>query len=148
MAMQITEPISRQEFDNYIDQAAKAAGYEQGFGIRECDLSKPLWWTAYCRQSLDQQAGDTISQKHVDTISQPGRLLLVGDAELLEAGVNQFFQRKPESVRLQDLNDADALTPEGIGIRGPGGNQVDTETTANGVDFVGDAQNRADRRIG
>ena len=58
MVTQIIEPENKEMIDEYIAQAAKAAGYEKGFGIRGCDLSKPLWWTAYCRQSLDEQGNN------------------------------------------------------------------------------------------
>ena len=55
MVRQTTETINRDVLDEYIAQAAKVAGYEKGFGIQGCDLSKPIWWAAYSRQSLDQQ---------------------------------------------------------------------------------------------
>lgn len=55
MATQTTPSITKEAFDNHIVQAAKAAGYENGFGIPGCDLAKPTWTAAYCRQSLDQQ---------------------------------------------------------------------------------------------
>jgi hypothetical protein len=41
--------------DEYIIQAAKAAGYEKGFGIQGCELSKPTFWVAYQRQSQEDQ---------------------------------------------------------------------------------------------
>ncbi|MEE9203080.1 MAG: recombinase family protein [Dehalococcoidia bacterium] len=36
--------------------AAKAADYEEGFGLKGCDLTRPIWWAAYIRQSLEEQA--------------------------------------------------------------------------------------------
>ena len=35
------------EMDLIIASAAKAAGYEQGFGITGCDLTEDGWWAAY-----------------------------------------------------------------------------------------------------
>jgi len=55
MVIQTIEPIIKEMLDEYIGQAAKAAGYENGFGIQGCDLSKPIWWAAYCRQSQEEQ---------------------------------------------------------------------------------------------
>ena len=49
MVIQAIEPLSNEILDEYIAQAAKAAGYEKGFGIHGCDLSKTIWWAAYCR---------------------------------------------------------------------------------------------------
>ena len=34
-------PIDEGVLDEYVEQAARAAGYEDGFGVRGCDLSQP-----------------------------------------------------------------------------------------------------------
>jgi hypothetical protein len=49
MAVQVIEYVTKEKLDEYTLQAAKAAGYEKGFGITGCDLSMPVWWAAYCR---------------------------------------------------------------------------------------------------
>ncbi len=51
-----TEVMSQDQLDGYIDEAARAAGYKECFGIKSCDLMKPTWWAAYVRQSLEEQA--------------------------------------------------------------------------------------------
>ena len=56
MTTQTVIHVNEETLSGYIQQAALSAGYEQGFGIEGCDLSKPTWWAAYCRQSLDQQS--------------------------------------------------------------------------------------------
>lgn len=53
MAIQTVQPLNKEQLYGYIAQVAKTAGYEKGFGVQGCDLSKPIWWAAYCRQSLD-----------------------------------------------------------------------------------------------
>ncbi len=50
------EIISRDQIDHYAAEAATAANYSGGFGLAGCDLSKPGWWAAYTRQSLEEQA--------------------------------------------------------------------------------------------
>ncbi len=70
MAMQTLEPIAKEVLDGYIVQAAKAAGYEKGFGIRGCDLSKPIWWAGYCRQSLDQQTQNNRLPEYLLTLAK------------------------------------------------------------------------------
>jgi len=55
MVVQTMETITKEILDSYVDQAARAAGYEKGFGVPGCDLSQAVWWAAYCRQSLDRQ---------------------------------------------------------------------------------------------
>jgi len=59
--------------DEYIAQAAKAAGYAKGFGTTGCDLSKPIWWAAYCRQSLDQQAENNRLPEYLLTMAKMAR---------------------------------------------------------------------------
>ncbi len=50
------EVMSQERFDHFIDEAAKAAGYEEGFGVIGCDLSRKGWWAVYTRQSRKEQA--------------------------------------------------------------------------------------------
>ncbi len=50
------EVMPQERLDRYIEEAAKAAGYEEGFGVRGCDLSRKHWWAVYTRQSLREQA--------------------------------------------------------------------------------------------
>ncbi len=40
----------------YIEEAARAAGYREGFGVAGCDLGQRHWWAAYTRQSTREQA--------------------------------------------------------------------------------------------
>lgn len=55
MTTKLSDPLVENNLQDYIAAAVKAAGYE-GFGMSGCDLTKPIWWAAYCRQSLDQQS--------------------------------------------------------------------------------------------
>jgi hypothetical protein len=54
--VQTVEVMSRERLDRYITEAAKAAGYEVGFGVTGCDLNLRHWWVAYARQSTREQA--------------------------------------------------------------------------------------------
>jgi len=54
--VQTAEVMSRRRLDLYITEAAKAGGYEGGFGVAGCDLSLNRWWAAYNRQSTREQA--------------------------------------------------------------------------------------------
>jgi DNA invertase Pin-like site-specific DNA recombinase len=56
LQVQRTEPITTEELNRLAETAAKAAGYEEGFALKGCDLSKSIWWAAYVRQSLEEQA--------------------------------------------------------------------------------------------
>ena len=50
------EVMTTERLNRYIDEAAKAAGYREGFGVQGCDLSLCYWWVAYTRQSTKEQA--------------------------------------------------------------------------------------------
>ena len=54
--MATAEVMNRERLDHYISEAAKTAGYEEGFGIPGCDLGQQHWWAAYNRQSTREQA--------------------------------------------------------------------------------------------
>jgi hypothetical protein len=54
--MATMEFMSKERLDRYILEAAKAAAYEQGFGVAGCDLNLRHWWAGYARQSSREQA--------------------------------------------------------------------------------------------
>lgn len=54
--MATAEAMNKERLDGYTLEAARAAGYEQGFGVTGCDLSARPWWAAYARQSSREQA--------------------------------------------------------------------------------------------
>ena len=53
--MAIAEVMNKERLDRYILEAAKAAGYEEGFDAIGCDLTHNRWWVAYARQSTREQ---------------------------------------------------------------------------------------------
>ena len=66
------------DFDMLIESAARAAGYEDGFGVRGCDLSqKGVYWAGYLRQSTEEQQG----------INRTGECLRTCAAEAKRLGV-------------------------------------------------------------
>ena len=60
-------------------------------------------------------------------------------AQAGEALVEQRIQRKEVAFGQDDVDDAERLAAERIGIRCPGRHQADAEETAEGIRFVGDA---------
>ncbi len=58
-----TEIMSQERLNRYIKEAAKSAAYEDGFGIKGCDLSQRHWGVGYTRQSTREQAdNDRLSE--------------------------------------------------------------------------------------
>jgi len=54
--MATMEVMNKERLDRYILEAAKAAHYEEGFGVTGCDLNLGPYWAAYTRQSTREQA--------------------------------------------------------------------------------------------
>jgi hypothetical protein len=73
MVTKESEYVTPALLSEYIAQAAKASGYEKGFGIEGCDLSRPIWWAGYCRQSLDQQAQNNRLPEYLLTLAKMAR---------------------------------------------------------------------------
>lgn len=48
--------MPQERLDCYIEEAARVACYEDGFGVRVCDLHYSHWWVSYARQSSREQA--------------------------------------------------------------------------------------------
>lgn len=50
------ELIESERFEKYVVEAARRTGYENGFGIKDCDVSQNHFWAAYTRQSTREQS--------------------------------------------------------------------------------------------
>jgi hypothetical protein len=50
------ELIESERLEKYVVEAARRAGYEDGFGIKDCDVSQNHFWAAYTRQSTREQS--------------------------------------------------------------------------------------------
>ena len=77
MVIQTTDLVSKEKLDEYVNEAARAAGYEKGFGLPVCDMSKPVWWAAYCRQSLVEQASNNRLPDYLRTCAIEAKRLSV-----------------------------------------------------------------------
>lgn len=73
--LQTKEVISREQLDRYIEEAARVVGYETGFGVKDYDLAKPMWWAAYMRQNLEEQALNSRLPDYLRTCAQEAKKL-------------------------------------------------------------------------
>ena len=97
--------VSREKLDSYVEQAAKAAGYEEGFGVRGCDLSLSCWWAAYIRQSLEEQTHNSRLPDYLRTCAQEAKRLgvIVPREYILYDAVTGEHLQRPDMVRLRRL---------------------------------------------
>jgi DNA invertase Pin-like site-specific DNA recombinase len=60
--------------DQWITTAARAAGYEEGFGVKGCDLSVPKkWWAASTRQSTEEQRSNNHIPEYLLTCAKEAK---------------------------------------------------------------------------
>lgn len=69
MVVKEIELVTKEEFEQFINEAAKVVNYEN-FGLMGCDLSMPVWWAGYCRQSLDQQSHNNRLPEYLLTLAK------------------------------------------------------------------------------
>ena len=94
------ESIQDIEFENDIDQwievAAKSVGYENGFGLRGCDLSQTHWWAAYIRQSTEEQKSNSRLPEYLRTCASEAKklgLLIPREYILYDAMSGEHLER-------------------------------------------------------
>ena len=68
--VQTMEVMSRERLNQYITEAARAAGYVEGFGVTGGDLSQNHWWVAYARQSTREQTENDRLGEHLLTCAR------------------------------------------------------------------------------
>ena len=73
--MSATDWANGDEMNQLIASAAKAAGYEEGFGLAGCDLTENGWWAAYTRQSTEEQRNNNRLAEYLLTCAKEARAL-------------------------------------------------------------------------
>ncbi|MFH1483970.1 MAG: recombinase family protein [Chloroflexota bacterium] len=99
-----SEAMNRERLDQYVKQAAAAAGYAD-FGREGCDLKKPIWWGAYIRQSLEEQAQNSRVPDYLRTCAQEAKKLgvVVPREYILYDAVTGEHLERPSMIRLRQL---------------------------------------------
>jgi hypothetical protein len=103
--LQTKEAVSRAELDKYIEEAASMVGYGDGFGIRGCDLAKPIWWAVYTRQSLEEQALNNRLPDYLRTSAQEAKKLsaIVPYEYIFYDAVTGEHLQRPNMIHLRKL---------------------------------------------
>ncbi len=80
-------------------------GCEGGFGIRGCDLTRPVWWAAYNRQSLEEQAQNNRLPDYLRTCAQEAKNLgaVVPQEYILYDAITGEHLERPNMIRLRKL---------------------------------------------
>jgi len=95
--------MSQERLDRYIDEAAKAAGYAEGFGVRGCEASSSTFWAAYTRQSLKEQAENDRLAEYFLTCARLARqsgVVVPRENVIYDADSSEDFNR-PGMIRLR-----------------------------------------------
>jgi len=95
--------MSAERLDHYIQGAAKAAGYEPGFGVSGCDLSRKDWWVAYARQSTKEQAENDRLGEYLLTCAKLAKqkgVIVPREYIIFDASTSEDFNR-PGIIRLR-----------------------------------------------
>ena len=104
--MSAIDPANSDEMHRLIASAAKAAGYEEGFGIIGCDLTDNTWWAAYTRQSTEEQRNNNRLAEYLLTCAKEARTLgvIVPREYILYDAVTGEHLERPNMIYLrQDL---------------------------------------------
>ena len=103
--LQTKEVISREQLTCYSKQAARAAAYEEGFGVEGCDLTKRIWWVAYIRQSLEEQAQNNRVADYLRTCAGEAKKLgvVVPEEYILYDAVTGEHLARPNMIYLRRL---------------------------------------------
>ena len=94
------------DIDRWIETAARSVGYEDGFGVRGCDLSRSDWWVSYIRQSTEEQRSNNRLAEYLLTCAKEAKALgvLVPKEYILYDAVTGEHLERPNMVYLrQDL---------------------------------------------
>jgi len=99
------EQIDAASLSDHVSHAAKAAGCEYGFGIRECDLSRTTWWAAYIRQSLEEQAHNNRLPDYLRICAAEAKKLgvIVPHEFILYDLVTGEHLERPRMIQLREL---------------------------------------------
>lgn len=95
--VQKAQPISGEELERLIQIAAKAASYEEGFGLAGCDLSRHVWWAAYLRQSLEEQAQNNRIPEYLLTCARLAKeqgIVVPREYILVDHEYSEYLDRK------------------------------------------------------
>jgi hypothetical protein len=101
--MTTDEVMDKKRLDQYVLEAAKAAGYEQGFGLTKCDLKRKDWWVAYTRQSTKEQAENDRLGEYLLTCAKLAKLkgvIVPREYIIYDASTSENFNR-PGIIRLR-----------------------------------------------
>ena len=90
------QTVPSQRFDRLIAEAAKAADYQEGFGLSGCDLSQSHWWTGYTRQSLKEQADNNRLGEYLLTcakLAKQAGVIIPREYVIYDADSSEHFGR-------------------------------------------------------
>jgi hypothetical protein len=97
--------ITAGEFNALVDLVASKTEFAHCFGVRGCDLSLDDWWSAYARQSLDEQTKNNRLPDYLLTCAKQANSLgvIVPREYILYDTVTGEHLDRPNMIRLRKL---------------------------------------------
>ena len=91
------------DMDAWVEAAARSAGYEHGFGVKGCDLSRSDWWAAYIRQSTEEQRQNNRVPEYLFTCAREAKRLdvIVPREYILYDAVTGEHLERPNMIHLR-----------------------------------------------
>ena len=106
MVVHAVDQASQGELGDLVKVAAEAAGYEEGFGVEGCDLTKASWWAAYVRQSLEEQAQNNRIAEYLLTCARMAKdqgMVVPREYILVDHESSEYLDRKHMTYLRKEL---------------------------------------------
>ena len=103
---QMIRGLSQAEYERYVKAAAREAGYEEGFGLLDSDLTQGDWWAVYVRQSLEEQAQNNRIPEYLLTAARMAKekgVLVPMDYIIVDHESSEYLDRRRMSYLRKEL---------------------------------------------
>ena len=102
----VESPVSRELLDEWIQVAARAADYKNGFGVMGCDLTTTTFFAAYIRQSREEQAHNNHIPEYLLTAARLAKehgVIVPREYVVIDHESSEYLDRKQMRLLREEL---------------------------------------------
>ena len=102
----VESPVSRELLDEWIQVAARAADYKNGFGVMGCDLTTTTFFAAYIRQSREEQAHNNRIPEYLLTAARLAKehgVIVPREYVVIDHESSEYLDRKQMRLLREEL---------------------------------------------